>query len=124
MGFTILICDDRPVLRELLRAALSEGGYAIVEARDGDESMELVRSVRPDLIVLDMVMPGRSGLDVLAEVRRDPGLAGTLVVLCTATSVELDEHVADGFGADRYLTKPFSPLELVTVVEELRGGCA
>jgi len=124
VGGTILICDDRPVLRALLREALSEGDYSIFEASDGDESIELVRSVRPDVVVLDMVMPGRSGIDVLAEVRRDPRLADTLVILCTATSVVLDEQVADGFGADRYLRKPFSPLELVTVVEELLGGRA
>lgn len=121
VGGTILICDDRPVLRALLREALSEGEYSILEARDGDESIELVRSIRPDVVVLDMVMPGRSGIDVLAEVRQDPRLADTLVILCTATSVALDEEL-DGFDADRYLRKPFSPLELVTVVDELLGG--
>jgi CheY-like chemotaxis protein len=120
---TILICEDQPVLRSLLREALSEGDYSIFEACDGDESIELLRRVRPDVVVLDMVMPERSGLDVLAEVRRDPRLAGTLVILCTATSVALDEEV-DGFDADRYVRKPFSPLELVDVVEELLGGRA
>jgi CheY-like chemotaxis protein len=118
---TILICEDRPTLRALLREALSEHDYSIFEARDGDESIELVRSVRPDIVVLDMVMPGRSGLDVLAEVRRDPELSHTLVILCTATSVTLDENL-DGFDADRYLRKPFSPLELASVVEELLGA--
>lgn len=121
VGGKILICEDKPVLRSLLREALSEGDYSIFEACDGDESIELVRSVRPDVVVLDMVMPERSGLDVLAEVRQDPRLAGTLVILCTATSVALDEKL-DGFDADRYLRKPFSPLELVNVVGELLGG--
>lgn len=123
MGGKILICEDKPVLRSLVREALSEGDYSIFEACDGDESIELVRSVRPDVVVLDVVMPERSGLDVLAEVRQDPALAGTLVILCTATSVALDEKL-DGFGADRYLRKPFSPLELVGVVDELLGGRA
>lgn len=123
MGGTILICEDRPVLRALLREALGEGDYSIFEASDGDESIELVRSVRPDVVVLDMVMPGRSGIDVLAEVRQDPELADTFVILCSATSVKLDEEL-DGFDADRYLRKPFSPLEFVSVVEELLGGKA
>lgn len=118
-----MICEDRPVLRALLREALSEGDYSIFEACDGDESMELVRDVRPDVVVLDMVMPGRSGIDVLAEVRQDPELAHTRVVLCTATSVMLDEDL-DGFDADCYLRKPFSPLELVAVVEKLLASRA
>jgi len=114
VGGTILICDDRPVVRELLKEALGEENYAIFEAGDGDESVALARSLRPDLVVLDMVMPGRSGLDVLSELRTDPSLAGTLVVMCSGSSQDLDD-----FGADRWLQKPFSPLELVSVVEEL-----
>lgn len=121
MGGKILICEDQPVLRSLLREALSEGDHSVFEACDGDEAIELARGVRPDVVVLDLVMPGRSGLDVLAEVRQDPRLAGTHVILCTATSVKLDEKL-DGFDADCYLRKPFSPLELVDVVGELLGG--
>jgi CheY-like chemotaxis protein len=122
MGGTILICDDQPVVRELLRDALSEDGFAIVEARDGRESLELARSVHPDLIVLDMVMPGLSGLDVLAELRSDPGLSQTLVVLCTGASVILAGDTTGGSQADRYLQKPFSPFELVAVIRELLGA--
>jgi CheY-like chemotaxis protein len=121
---TVLVCDDQPVLRELVRAALGEGDYEIVEAHDGDESLEVARRVRPDLIVLDMVMPGRSGIDVLAEIRRDPRIAKTPVVMCTASTRSLDRDAASEFGADRYLPKPFSPLELVAIVEELLDGRA
>src|SRR5919201_55455 len=81
---TILVCDNEEPLRALVRAALDERGYEIVEARDGDESLELARRVRPDLIVLDIMMPGRSGLDVLREVRADADLAPTPVIALTA----------------------------------------
>lgn len=106
------------VVRELVRASLSERDYSVVEARDGDESLRLARSVRPDVIILDMVMPGQSGLDVLEALRRDPALAATPVILCTASHT-FDRAVGDHLGADRYLLKPFSPLELATAVAEL-----
>lgn len=119
---TVLICDDEEVLRDLVRATLDDGAYRVIEAEDGDQSLELAREVRPDLIVLDMMMPGRSGLDVLREVRSDPELAATPVVMLTARARVSDRDAALAAGADRYLAKPFSPLELISVVEELVDG--
>ena len=116
---TVLVCDDQPLLRDLMRAALSGLDYRIVEAGDGAESLRLARELRPDLVVLDMVLPDQSGLDVLADLRRDPELADTRVLLCTAHSVSLVGDRGSGLGADRYLPKPFSPLELAEVVEEM-----
>jgi CheY-like chemotaxis protein len=121
VGKTVLVCDDTASLRELVSEALAEGGYTIVEARDGDESLELARRVRPDLIVLDVVMPGRSGFDVLAELRKSPALARTPVVVCTASARAIDRDLARTLGIDRFLHKPFSPLELASVVEGLLG---
>jgi CheY-like chemotaxis protein len=118
----ILLCEDQAALRELMRAALAEGGYEIVEAADGDESLRLARELRPDVVVLDMVLPGQSGLDVLAQLRSDPSLAETRVVLCTAHNVSLAGDNGRGLGADRYLPKPFSPLQLAAVVEDLLKG--
>jgi two-component system, OmpR family, phosphate regulon response regulator PhoB len=119
MATTVLLCDDEEVLRSLVRATLDDDGYSILEARDGDESLELARSARPDLIVLDMMMPGRSGLDVLQELRKDPELENTPVVMLTARARQSDREAAVAAGADRYLSKPFSPLELISVVEDL-----
>jgi CheY-like chemotaxis protein len=113
----LLVCDDEDVLRSLIRATLS--GYTVIEARDGDEALEQARQLHPDLILLDMMMPGRSGLDVLAELRRDPALARTPVVMLTARTQVADREAAEAAGADRYLGKPFSPLQLISVVEEL-----
>lgn len=121
---TILVCDDQPALRELVRAALAEGDYNLVEARDGAECLRLAREVRPDVIVLDMVLPDQSGLDVLAELRCDPELARVKMILCTAHTLLLGGDNGNGLGADRYLPKPFSPHELAAVVDELVGAAS
>src|SRR3982751_5005914 len=80
---TVLICDDEPSLRELIRVSL-DGPYQFVEADDGEESLEIARRLRPDVIILDMMMPRRSGLEVLAAVRREKELADTRVIVLTA----------------------------------------
>jgi two-component system, OmpR family, phosphate regulon response regulator PhoB len=118
---TVLLCDDEEVLRQLVRATLDNGEYSIVEATDGDESLELARRLRPDVIVLDMMMPGRSGLEVLQELRGDPNLGSTPVIMLTARARQADREAAAA-GADPYLAKPFSPLELISLVEELLEG--
>ena len=115
----ILVCDNEDVLRDLVRASLGGNGYNLVEARDGDEALALARDTKPDLVLLDMMMPGRSGLDVLAELRADPELAETPVVMLTARTQAADREAAAEAGADRFLTKPFSPLQLAALVEEM-----
>jgi CheY-like chemotaxis protein len=119
MPTTVLLCDDEDALRQLVRATLDNGRYEILEVADGDESLDLVRRLRPDLVVLDMMMPGRSGLDVLRELRADQALARTPVIMLTARAQLADRQAAAAAGADRYLAKPFSPLELISLVEEL-----
>lgn len=116
---TVLLCDDESVLRTLVRATLESDDYAIVEASDGEESLELARRFRPHIVVLDMMMPGRSGIEVLRELRADPELADIPVVMLTARARTDDRDAALEAGADRYLAKPFSPLELISVVESL-----
>ena len=113
---TILICDDDPSLRELVRAVLGPR-YRFVEAADGAEALSLAREDRPDLIVLDVMLPGRSGIEVLEELRTDVDLTMIPVVVITAWShAELEAQVA---GADRFVSKPFDPDELSSAVEEL-----
>jgi len=103
-------------VRELLKIVLGDD-YEIGEAADGVEALELVRKLRPDVVVLDAMMPGQTGLQVLSEVRRDPGLADTPVIMITAWDhVELAAREA---GADRFLLKPFAAEELRAAVEEL-----
>ncbi len=122
MESTILVCDNEEVLRGLVRESLDGNGYTLIEARDGNEAIEQARHVQPDLILLDMMMPGQSGLEVLAELRRDPKLRGIPVVMLTARAQVTDREAAQLAGADCFLAKPFSPLELVCVVKELLGN--
>ena len=113
---TILVGDDDPSLRELIRAVLGPA-YEFVEAADGREVLAVARDVHPDLIVLDVMLPGLSGIEVLDELRADPELQATPVVVITAWShAEVDVWEA---GADRFVSKPFDPDELSQAVEEL-----
>lgn len=116
---TILVCDDEPVLRALIRESLSEGDFDVVEAEDGEEALRKARVARPDVILLDMMMPGRSGLEVLDEIRGDAELASLPVIMLTARTQAADREAIAVAGADRYLAKPFSPRELVSVVEDV-----
>ena len=119
MASKVLVCDNEESLRALVRGALDLGDYEIFEARDGDQSLELARKFEPDLIVLDMMMPGRSGLEVLADLRAEQRFARTPVIMLTARVQAADRTAALEAGATRFLPKPFSPLELASTVEEL-----
>jgi CheY-like chemotaxis protein len=115
---TILVCDDDPNLRELVRAVLGSR-YDFVEAEDGAEALALAAEERPDLIVLDVMLPGLSGIEVLEELRTTDALKEIPVVVITAWShAEIDAQVA---GADRFVSKPFDPDELSAAVAELLG---
>jgi CheY-like chemotaxis protein len=116
LGPLILVCDDEPTLRELVRAVLGPG-YRFVEAADGNEALAVSHAVDPDLIVLDVMLPGLSGIDVLDELRRDARLAKTPVVVITAWSHTEAEVLTA--GADAFVSKPFDPDDLSRAVEEL-----
>ena len=109
----ILIVDDEPKITRLVRDYLENAGFAVTVARDGREAMMRVRTERPDLIVLDLGLPGIDGLDVTRALRRD---AGVPIIMLTARAAETDRVVGLELGADDYVTKPFSPRELVARV--------
>ena len=113
---TILVVDDEASLRELVRVVLG-ADYRFVEAEDGEQALELARSDRPDLIVLDVMLPRLNGLEVLAELRRDGELKGIPVVIVTAWSHA--QQLAESSGADHFVSKPFDPDDLKLPVEEL-----
>jgi CheY-like chemotaxis protein len=118
-GKTILICEDEGSLRELVRAVLGPD-YRYAEAADGADAIELVRTESPDLVVLDLMLPQRSGFDVLAAIRADPAGRAIPVVVLTAWTHATEE--ARAAGADCFVSKPFDPDELQTVVRELLAG--
>jgi len=113
---TVLICDDEPSLRELIRISL-DGPYEFVEADDGEESLELARSVRPDVIILDLMMPRLNGLEVLKAMRQDEALAHTRVIVLTAQPATREEALRA--GADVVMVKPFEPEQIAAAVEEV-----
>ncbi|WP_435203164.1 response regulator transcription factor [Janibacter sp. GS2] len=117
----VLVADDDVDIKDLVTFKLENAGYSVVAVSDGDEALRQVRELQPDLAVLDVMMPGLSGLDVLREIRTDEGLAGTKVILLTARARDVDVDAGFSTGADDYLTKPFSPRELVHRVGALIG---
>jgi DNA-binding response OmpR family regulator len=105
-------------MRLLVHATIQSDAYNVVEAADGNEAWMLIQLYKPSLVLLDIQMPGRSGLDILALIRSDPNLQATRVILLTAKALAADVEAGMRAGADLYLTKPFSPLELLTRVDE------
>jgi CheY-like chemotaxis protein len=115
---TVLIADDEPSLRLLVSATIASDEYDVVEAMDGDEAWSLIRAHRPRVCLLDVQMPGRTGLELARAIREDAELAATCIILLTSKAQQTDIQAGLAAGADRYLTKPFSPLELLRVVEQ------
>ena len=118
---TVLIADDDPRLRRLMQATIASSEYRVVEAVDGNEAERLIRSERPAVVLLDVQMPGQSGLAVAQAVRRDPELAATKIIMLTAAVEPAQEAAGYEAGADLYLTKPFSPLQLLDALDEALG---
>jgi CheY-like chemotaxis protein len=116
---TVLVCDDDAVLRILVRATLDQWGFRILEACDGHRALACVREFKPDLILLDVIMPGRSGSEVLAEVRADPDCALTPVIMLSARVQAADRAAGLAAGANYYLSKPFSPPALAGLVKQM-----
>jgi DNA-binding response OmpR family regulator len=113
---TVLICDDEPSLRELIRVSL-DGAYSFAEADDGEKSLEIVRRLKPDLVILDIMMPRRNGFEVLTEIRSDDDLSDTAVIVLTAQPATRDEAMRH--GADAVMVKPFEPSQIAAVVKEV-----
>jgi two-component system phosphate regulon response regulator PhoB len=115
----ILVVDDEPDAVELITFNLKAAGYEVTAAVDGEEALTKARSVLPQLIVLDLMLPGVDGLEVCKILRRDPATAAIPIIMVTAKSAEIDRVLGLELGADDYLTKPFSPRELVLRVKRL-----
>ena len=114
----VLICDDEQPLRELIRLCLGDA-YRFVEAGTVADSIDAVHAERPDLVLLDLMLPGGSGLDVLRAIRAEHALADTPVIVVSAWSDEANRSAAGSAGADGFLGKPFSPDHLAARVEEV-----
>jgi DNA-binding response OmpR family regulator len=113
----ILIADDDPDIRDLVAFKLEQAGFDITTVDNGPDALVAARDSAPDLVVLDVMMPGMSGIDVCRELRSRDSTSGLPIILLTARAQENDVEVGFGAGADDYVIKPFSPRELVSRVE-------
>ena len=119
MNPTILVVDDEKDIRELVQYNLERAGYRVVTCRDGAEGLKRAQASPPDAVILDLLMPAMDGLNVLRSLRTEPGTATLPVLLLTARDSEMDKLLGFEYGADDYLTKPFSPRELTARVNAL-----
>jgi two-component system phosphate regulon response regulator PhoB len=113
----LLVADDLVPIRQMVRITLSTQGWTIVEAKNGNEALELVRSEKPDLVLLDVDMgPGPNGFDVCRQIKADGATKDIPVVMLTAHESDSDRAIGFAAGATQYLTKPFGPLELIDTI--------
>jgi DNA-binding response OmpR family regulator len=119
MSHKILIADDEPNILVSLEYLMQREGYAVSVARDGDEALAAILRDRPDLVLLDVMMPKKSGFEVCQEVRANDATRGTLILMLTAKGRDTDVAKGLGSGADAYMTKPFSTKALVQKVREM-----
>ena len=122
----VMLIEDEKEIRDLIRYNLEREGFLVYAAADGEEGLRRLQASRPDVVVLDLMLPGRNGLEVLREVRGSPATHDLPVMVLTARSAEMDRLLGFENGADDYITKPFSPRELVARLKALlrRAGPA
>jgi CheY-like chemotaxis protein len=116
---TVLVVDDSTVIRDLIRVNLEFEGYQVAEAVDGSDCLDRVLDVRPDVITLDVVMPKLDGVETARRLRADPRTTRIPIVLVTASAQQADLELGRRVGVDAYVTKPFAPEHLVSVVKSL-----
>ena len=118
---TILLADDEANLRNLVHTTLEDPAYRILEAIDGSQALAMARQERPDLLILDWMMPGMPGIEVARTLHADPATAHLPIIMLTARGQQVDKNNGLAAGAFAYLVKPFSPLELLDKVQEALG---
>jgi two-component system alkaline phosphatase synthesis response regulator PhoP len=124
MSIPILIADDEPNILISLEFLMKREGFTVLLARDGQEALDVLRRERPRLVLLDVMMPRKTGFEVCQELRQDDALKDTLVLMLTAKGRETDVVKGLALGANAYMTKPFSTRELVQKVRELLESAA
>jgi two-component system, OmpR family, alkaline phosphatase synthesis response regulator PhoP len=118
---TILVVDDEPFILRALTFVLNREGYRTMSASNGEEAIAKIRETRPPLVFLDVMMPRKNGFEVCQEIKADPSTAGVHIVLLTAKGQDADRARGLAAGANEYMTKPFSPSEVLARVREIVG---
>ena len=117
----ILVVDDEPFICRSLTFVLRKGNYEVLEARDGEEALDAIRSHKPDLVFLDVMMPKVNGFEVTQQIRSDAAFDDVKIILLTAKGQECDREVGREAGANDYLTKPFSPTKILDRARQILG---
>lgn len=117
----ILVVDDEPHIRRVLEAILGKEGFEVLVAVDGPQGLDELGTEDIDLVILDLMMPGANGLEILSKIRSDPLRAKTPVIILTAKGQDTDRDAALAGGANDFLTKPFSPKKLIARIHEILG---
>ncbi len=119
----VLVVEDSAPQREMISELLAKSGMSVSIATDGVEALEQVKSIKPDIVVLDIVMPRKNGYEVCREIKSDPSTQNVPVVICSSKGEDFDKYWGMKQGADAYIVKPFQPKELIgTIKQLLRGG--
>lgn len=119
MNKRVLLIEDEPNIIEAVSFILSRDGWDVKTHSNGHDAIEAVRHRAPDLIILDVMLPGRSGFEILQDIRADQGMADLPVLMLTARGQEKDREMAERYGASKYMTKPFSNAEVLATVRQL-----
>lgn len=122
MGRRVLLIEDEPNIIEAISFILTRNGWTVHTHADGQTAAERVRALPPDLVILDVMLPGRSGFEILRELREDAATAALPVLMLTARGQPRDRDLAMSLGASHYMTKPFSNAEMLEQVRILTGG--
>lgn len=119
MGRNVLLIEDEPNIIEAIRFLLTRDGWNVDTHSDGADAVDVIRAAAPDLVILDLMLPGRSGMDILRELREIPELEALPVLMLTARGQSRDRDMAEKAGVSRFMTKPFSNAEVLTAVRDL-----
>lgn len=119
MSKHVLLIEDEPNIIEAVRFLLLREGWSVSTHSNGHDAADVVRSKEPDVVILDVMLPGRSGFDILAELRADAALEGLPVLMLTARGQSKDREMAQRLGATRFMTKPFSNAEIVEALQQM-----
>lgn len=118
----VLIADDNENIRDALTYLFEDEGYELILAKDGTETIRKVREQRPDILFLDVMMPEINGYDVCRTIKSDPDLKGTYIIMLTAKGQIIEQERGKEVGADEYIVKPFSPMEVLVKVKTILNG--
>lgn len=119
MGRHVLLIEDEPNIIEAIRFLLTRDGWEVGTHSDGADAVAVIQAASPDLVILDLMLPGKSGMDILRDLRDIPALAGLPVLMLTARGQSRDRDMAEKAGVSRFMTKPFSNAEVLTAVRDL-----